>query len=194
MYLYSIITVSFLPVFDRNNITFQENSHIMKKTVLLTIVLGLFSISSFAQASNEKVIELFKLMKTDKMMDAMMDNMMVIMKKQGEMLKNNAGDKVYNEYMTYVTDEGKLLMKKVLNVDMVALYSKYFTSAEIQSYIDFYSTPAGIKMLDMTPAIQKEFMMSFIANDLPAFQAKFKTKLEELHKKYPNSNTPPVTK
>ena len=163
----------------------------MKKTILLAILLVSLTISSFAQTSNAKVIELFQLMKTDKMMDDMMDNMIKIMGQQFDMLKNQAGDKVYNEYMSYVTKEAKSLMKKVTNDDMAALYSKYFTNAEIQSYIDFYATPAGKKMLDLTPAIQKEFMTSFMANDMPLYQAKLKAKLEELHTKYPDSTTPP---
>ena len=75
---------------------------------------------------------------------------------------------------------------------MVTLYSKYFTNDEIQYYIDFYATPAGKKMLELTPTIQKEFMTSFMANDMPSFQAKLKVKLDEMHKKYPASNEPTV--
>ncbi|WP_069660591.1 DUF2059 domain-containing protein [Arcticibacter eurypsychrophilus] len=164
----------------------------MKKTILLAILLGSLSFSSFAQASNEKVVELFQIMKSDKMMNGMMDNMMAIMGQQGGMLKNNEDNKAFTEYMNYVTQEGKLLMKKIMNEDMVTLYSKYFTNDEIQYYIDFYATPAGKKMLELTPTIQKEFMTSFMANDMPSFQAKLKVKLEEMHKKYPASNEPTV--
>ncbi len=162
----------------------------MKKTIFLAILLGGLSISSFAQARKEKVIELFQLMKTDKMMGDMMDNMNSIMGQQFGVPRDKTGDKVYAEYMSYVTQEGKLLMKKVVNDDMVALYSKYFTNDEIQSYIDFYATTAGKKMLDLTPVIQKEFMTSFMANDMPSYQARLKTKLDELHKKYADPVAP----
>lgn len=160
----------------------------MKKNILLALLLSGLSFSSFAQASNEKVVELFQIMKSDKMMSGMMDNMMAIMGQQGGSLKNKADNKAFTEYMNYVTQEGKVMMKKIMNEDMVTLYSKYFTNEEIQYYIDFYATPAGKKMLEMTPAIQKEFMTSFMANDMPAFQSKLKTKLEELHNQYPASN------
>jgi uncharacterized protein len=86
-------------------------------------------------------------------------------------------------FMAYAIDETKALVKKMINEDVVQIYDKYFTDKEIQKYLDFYKTPEGKKMLDMTPAIQTDLMTVMMNKYMPELQEKFKKKLEELKKK-----------
>jgi hypothetical protein len=52
-------------------------------------------------------------------------------------------------------------IRKILNVDevidnLVPLYDKYFTQAELESYLAFYSSAGGQKFLKTLPRIMKE--------------------------------------
>ncbi|MBP6343161.1 MAG: DUF2059 domain-containing protein [Candidatus Omnitrophica bacterium] len=52
-------------------------------------------------------------------------------------------------------------VRKILNVDeiidnIVPLYDKYFTQQELETYVDFYTSPQGQKFLTTIPMIMKE--------------------------------------
>jgi len=111
-----------------------------------------------------------------------MDNMTSVIKQQNATLKDQ-GENVYNEYMEFVGQETKAFTRRMINGDMVDIYTKYFTNEDIQNFIQFYSSPSGKKMIDLMPVVQKELMTSMINKEMPALQAKFEKKLEELKKK-----------
>lgn len=57
-------------------------------------------------------------------------------------------------------DQGKEV-RKILNVDeiidnIVPLYDKYFTQQELETYVNFYTSPQGQKFLATIPMIMKE--------------------------------------
>jgi uncharacterized protein len=41
---------------------------------------------------------------------------------------------------------------------IIPIYDKYFTESDLDALIEFYSTPAGIKVRDATPLITREAM------------------------------------
>jgi uncharacterized protein len=64
-------------------------------------------------------------------------------------------DKVMNRYLEktmslYTVDE--------MLDDMAAIYQRHFTREDVNTYIAFYSTPAGQHLLQLTPVIMQEYM------------------------------------
>lgn len=148
----------------------------MKRLIVLTALLASFSLQLSAQTKKEKIVELFKLMKTDKMMVSMIDNMSKMFP------KSSLGDPQKDSiYQAYSQKESLAFVKKLLDDNMVDLYDKYFTMEEIQFYINFYKTPEGQKMLDVSPSIQKDFIAKMMASDMPEFQERMKEKAEEIY-------------
>ena len=152
----------------------------MKKLVF-AIILFAISLNVQAQSSKEKVTELFQLMNLDKMVDGMMDNMISMIKQNVDLKDKN--DSTYTEYMEFVGKETKAFTKRMINGDMVTIYTKYFTDEDIQSFIEFYSSPSGKKMIQLMPTVQKELMTKMISKEMPALQSKFEQKLNELKNK-----------
>lgn len=64
-------------------------------------------------------------------------------------------------------------IRKAVNVDeiiegLVPIYDKYFTQEELQAYIDFYSSPAGRKLVETIPHV----MTDSVGVSLKYFKAK----------------------
>jgi hypothetical protein len=74
----------------------------------------------------------------------------------------------------------RLIMKKMMDEDMVALYDKYFSQKEINDYIAFYKTPSGQKFIKVTPDISKDLMMIMMQKYVPQIQEAIKAKTEEM--------------
>ena len=150
----------------------------MKKIILLsTLILGMI-LNVSAQTKKEKITELFVAMKSEKLINSMVESMINMFQQKDNHLGSKEKDSLF---IAFVKDEMLTLNKKMYEQDMVNVYDKYFTIAEIQKYIDFYKTPEGKKMLDAMPSIQKDIMANVMNKDMPVLQAKMKKKLEELH-------------
>jgi len=155
----------------------------MRKVTLFATILVFLSLNLSAQTKKDKIIQLFELMKTDKMINSMTDNMSAMFTSKKSELKDAKNDSIQKAYISFVMDETKSFAKKLMNDDMVSIYDKYFTEQEIQKYIDFYNTPEGLKFIEQTPNIQKDVMTSVMNKYMPDLQTKFKNKLDELNKK-----------
>jgi len=155
----------------------------MKKVLLLVIPIIFMSFNLAAQTKKNKIVRLFGLMNSDKMINTMVDNMSKMFQNQSSELKSAKSDSIQQEYFSYVMIETKEFSKKLINEDMVNIYDKYFTEPEIQKYIDFYTTPEGKKFIEQSPSVQNDLMTNVINNYLPDLKTKFKNKLDELNKK-----------
>lgn len=155
----------------------------MKKVFLFAVLVIFMSFNLSAQTKKDKIIQLFGLINSDKMINAMVDNMSKMFQNQSNELKNAKNDSIQKEYYSYVIIETKAFSKKLINEDMVTIYDKYFTEQEILKYIDFYNSPEGKKFIEQSPNIQNDMMSNIINNYLPDLKNKFKNKLEELNKK-----------
>lgn len=149
----------------------------MKKLILLTGLFAFLALNLSAQSKKEKINELFKLMKTEETLNATMDNMARMFKQQKPAGVDARKDSIFSAYLR---TEMVAFARKLSEVEMVNLYDKYFTTGDIQKYIDFYKTEEGQKFLNMIPAIQTDLMDVMMKDHLPALQAKFKKKIEEL--------------
>jgi len=155
----------------------------MKKVFLFALLVIFMSVNLSAQTKKDKIIQLFGLMNSDKMISTMVDNMSKMFQNQSSEIKNEKKDSIQKEYFSYVMVETKEFSKKLINEDMVNLYDKYFTEPEIQKYIDFYNTPEGKKFIEQSPNLQSDLMTNIIKNYLPDLTKKFRNKLDELNKK-----------
>ncbi len=75
------------------------------------------------------------------------------------------------------TPEKKEIFNKMINIDeiiqqLVPIYNKYFTKAELQQLVKFYRSEAGQKLLQVTPNILQDTM--------EASKMYFQKKLEEV--------------
>lgn len=153
----------------------------MKRIFLVTALL-VFSICNLpAQTKKEKIKELFQLMHTDSMMTSILDNMTMIQNKAftKAFTSNSKRDSLYR---SFVKEETMAMVKEMNDKFVVEAYDKYFTTEEIQKYIDFYRSPAGQKMVNLMPQIHKDLMTQMATEYMTGLQAKFKKKLEELDK------------
>ena len=154
----------------------------MKKVILFATLLVLTSFNLTAATKKDKIIQLFGLMNSDKMINSMVDNISKMFQNQSSELKDARKDSIQKVYMEYVMDETKAFSKNLINNDMVIIYDKYFTENDVDKYIEFYQTPEGKKLLDQSTNIQNDLMTAIINTYLPELKTKFKNKLDELNK------------
>jgi uncharacterized protein len=153
----------------------------MKRIFTISILTFGILIASFSQDKASDLKHLFTLMNTDKMIDAMINSMLPILEKQAkEQITGADAQEKYTKYVDFLMNETRELSKKVINVELVQIYDKYFTQQEIKDLIGFYESPTGQKMLNITPEITKDLMNAMSEKYIPDFQAKLIKKLEEL--------------
>lgn len=150
------------------------------RKILLTLAIAGFALQVSAQDNHDKVLKLFRVMELDKTTSLMTDNIMQMMSKQMPPFKN---DSVKRDFLAFMQTEMKSMTTNVIN-DMLPLYEKTFTSAEIGKYIRFYSSTKGKKLLESQPELTKQLMTTMMTNEMPAFQQRVMKKLTDLEAKY----------
>ena len=148
------------------------------KSLLIFFLLVCFSaVNLQAQTKQEKIRELFQLMKADSLVSGMIDNMAKTFRTQATGLKNPWSDSVFT---AYVKQETMAFSQIAYGVEMVDIYDRHFTTVEIDAYLKFYKSAEGQKMIAALPGIQKEFMQNVMSRDMPVLQEKMMRKLQEL--------------
>jgi hypothetical protein len=152
----------------------------MKKLFLIAMIFAVTGFTGYGQDKNAEIKKLLNLMSSGKMMEQTMGNMINAMQQQaaGKMQNGEAKEKS-EKILSYLTEEATAMINKMVNEDMVDLYAKHFTEAEIKDFIVFYESPSGKKLLAATPALTGELMGIMMQKHLPAFQEKIKAKMEE---------------
>ena len=85
-------------------------------------------------------------------------------------IKDSAANAATNVMMKSMMQNLKVMMKKMIDEDMVSLYYKYFTQNDINAYITFYKSPSGQKFLKVTPDLQKDLMNVMMTKYMPEIQ------------------------
>jgi hypothetical protein len=75
---------------------------------------------------------------------------------------------------------GKEIALKLVNVDMVDIYEKYFTIEEIEDFTAFYKTKSAQKLLAQMPEITKDIMTIMSTKYQKDYQATFMKDVEEI--------------
>jgi uncharacterized protein len=153
----------------------------MKKIIIISVLIMGFSNVSFSQDKSTDLKRLFTLMNTDKMVDAIMNNIIPILKKQAnDQIQGPEAKEKFDMYIEFMMNETRELSKKLINEEMVQIYDNHFTHQEIKDLIAFYESSTGQKMLEVTPEISKDLMNAMSEKYMPESQAKLNKKLDEL--------------
>jgi uncharacterized protein len=105
--------------------------------------------SSDAPASKEEVEKLFEVMQVHQQMRQVMDAMM---KQQTAMIHET----LKKRYPQTSAD-------KIARADMIPIYQKHFSKADIEAMTTFYGSPTGQKMMQEMPALTTEAMQASYA-------------------------------
>ena len=154
----------------------------MKKFIIFIAFFSAFVAQAQNSTKREKIKTLFSLMHQDSMMYMMMENMSNNMIKNSAAINNNdqenirilsdtayANKKIKRDYITnkYMDKVMKIAANytiSLINKEFVDVYEKYYSEEDIDSYISFYKSKAGQKMLKTLPNITKEVMEMMSAN------------------------------
>lgn len=155
----------------------------MKTLILISAFCFVTIINSYSQTKQESIKELFHLMKQDSIMDKTFSSMLpsMISQFQGP-VKDSASAARSKELMNSSIETMKVIMKKLIDEDMVIIYDKYFSQNEINDFISFYRSPSGQKFINVTPDISKDVMMIMMQKYVPEMKNSMKAKMEELKK------------
>lgn len=153
------------------------------KKVILVLMICIPSLMGYSQTKQESIKELFHVMQQDSIMDKMFNSMipsMINQMKSQHPENDTLANARSNELMKATMQTTRLIMKKMMDEDMVALYDKYFSQKEINDYIAFYKTPSGQKFIKVTPDISKDLMGIMMKKYVPEIQNAVKKKVEEM--------------
>jgi hypothetical protein len=119
----------------------------MKKTIFLSIILAVSTLTAFSQTKQESIKELFCLMKTESMFDKLVFPFQNVQK-----------DSVSKGLTGSLMNSIKPMFKKIMDEDMVGIYDRHYTHQEIKYLIRFYKSKTGQKLINTAPDIQNEIM------------------------------------
>ena len=119
----------------------------MKKTISVSIILVLTTLSTFSQTKQESIKELFTLMNTESMFDKLVIPFQGLQK-----------DSISKVLTGSIMNSMKPMFKKIMNEDLVGIYDRHYTQKEIKDLIRFYKSKTGQKMITTAPDIQNELM------------------------------------
>jgi hypothetical protein len=165
---------------------FDLNSLILipMKKIFIILILGFYAFSNtYGQSKEELIKQLFKVMHQDSLIDKTFNNMLTVMLKQVQTEKKDPAEiaKLQERIKTEIPVL-KDILGRMMDEDMVPIYSKYFTGNEIRDYIAFYQSPSGQKFINNTPYIQKDLMEVMYQKYIPEIQKAVKEKMEEINK------------
>ncbi len=153
----------------------------MKKLTLIFTICLMSILSAQAQSKHESVLKLINLMQQDAMVDKMFEGMSSSFSAQLQsQAKDSAAQVKAKAMMDAMFGSIKGITKKLINEDMVTLYEKYFTETDIQSYIRFYQSPSGKKMITVMPDMQKDIMNIMMTKYIPELKTTMEKKEKEL--------------
>lgn len=145
----------------------------LKKMIFCLTVFTAMTISLNAQNKHEKVLKLIHLMRINESIDATLKNcsdITVQNMKSGN--KDSVEIKATKGIMESSFANIKNMTMNIINTEMVALYEKYYTDEDIDSYIRFYESVAGQKLIQTQPEIENELMKIMMTKYLPEIMKK----------------------
>jgi uncharacterized protein len=123
--------------------------------------------SSDAPASKEEVEKLFEVMQVHQQMRQVMDAMM---KQQTAMIHETLKKRYPQTSADKIARADKLIADTMKDMpmdamldDMIPIYQKHFSKADIEAMTTFYGSPTGQKMMQEMPALTTEAMQASYA-------------------------------
>lgn len=155
------------------------------KKVILFLMICIPSLISYSQTKQESIKELFLVMQQESLMDKMYGSMipsMINQMKSQNPVKDSLMNARSNELMQATMKATRVILKKMMDEDMVVLYDKYFSQKEINDYIAFYKSESGQKFIKVTPDLSKDLMTIVVKKYVPEIQNTIKAQVEEMRK------------
>ncbi|WP_298650157.1 DUF2059 domain-containing protein [uncultured Proteiniphilum sp.] len=158
----------------------------MKKLAILAIVIILPLVVTMAQDKSGDIRRLMAVMQMDKTVDNMMNSMQNAMKQQatmqiqGDSAKEKSREEIIEKSMDFIMTEMTAITKKMIDEDLPTVYEKFFTHGEIKDLIQFYESPTGKKLLEITPEMSVEIMSLLTTKYMPTLNQKMKELMSEL--------------
>jgi hypothetical protein len=119
----------------------------MKKLILAAVFLiGTFSV--YGQTKDEDILKLLKITGTDKLAEQVMTAMIP----QFKQIVPGIPDAFWDRFIKKINLDDLLFA-------CVPAYSKYYTQNEIKQLIQFYESPLGKKVVEVTPLLTQETMV-----------------------------------
>jgi len=118
----------------------------------------------------------------DVMTQSMMNNMTKVFE---DTMYTNMGldmSKYTKKLMDRSLKQSKENAIKLLNYDLVDIYDRYFTAAEIDDFSTFYKSASGQKLLSQTPNITKDVMAIMTTKYQADFRESLMKDLQEMSK------------
>lgn len=146
--------------------------------LLFSVILALLlSVAALAQdapsqptggASREKILQFIEAMRLRQQMDAMMAGMKEHVRNQTYATLQERTPELTEEDLQFFAGIFDDVMAKAISVDeivddIIPVYQKYMTDAELDAIIAFYSSPIGQALLDKMPAMTQEGMQVTMA-------------------------------
>jgi uncharacterized protein len=159
---------------------------------LLLILTVLITLASQGQGNKspkrEKIKTLFALMHQDSliiktfdgMSNAMVQNMSAMFNDTAYTNHGIDASKFTQKLVEKNMKRGKEIALKLVSVDMVDIYEKYFTIEEIEDFTAFYKTKSAQKLLAQMPEITKDIMTIMSTKYQKDYQASFMKDIEEI--------------
>lgn len=156
----------------------------MIKSVFVVLFCASSFFNGYSRTKQDLIRELFKVMHQDSVIDKMFSSVIPSMFNQMQsQTKDSTGRARSQEAMKATLPVMKDIIKRMMDVDMVAIYDRNFSENEIKDFITFYTSPSGQKFVKTQPEIQKEIMPIFIKKYIPEIQKAMKDKMGELKAK-----------
>jgi len=169
----------------------------MMRRFLPALLLAAVTLPLFATEPNpsvrqhELIDKLLKVMNMDRNGQAMMDAVFGQIQQQfldGAASKGNDPEAIAEAkegFESFRRHAAKVDVVGTLYDAMVHIYAKYFTEAELEDLIAFYSTPTGQKTIEVMPHLMREGMEAGARELGPKFEAVMKEVTEEQEQKHP---------
>jgi hypothetical protein len=159
------------------------------------------------QPSKEQLDRLFEVMQLRKQMAAIIKTLPTMMQQQiSQQIKTlaagSSGAALTPDQQAAVDKLMKKYMEKALSLypademinDLSSIYQRHLSKEDVETVIAFYSSPAGQHMLELSPAVMKEYMplvMSRMQERSKALTEEMKKDLQEpLPASTPGANGP----
>jgi uncharacterized protein len=144
----------------------------MKRIVIIATAVFLFTSFSMAQQpaadqpSREELTKMFEVLRVRQQTQTTMETVLAQMKVQleGDIQKRypNLPPDSVQKLESSINDAINLYPVDEMLADLMPVYQKYLTKADVEAIIGFYSSPAGQHFLDRMPTMTQEAMKTMM--------------------------------
>ena len=142
------------------------------------------SVANDTPATREDILKLFDVMQIREQMQQVMRQVTVQMRAMSHEQMKKANPNITAEELAKIDARSEQLIEAVpvndMMDDMIPVYQKHLTKADVDGMIGFYSTPTGQKILHEMPAMAAEGMQ--------ALQPRMRKIMDETMRSLPQSN------